>query len=73
MELKKRISEDTVISAEYLKDGLSLRITRTGDHYRNAVVYLKIEDGEPVLKVFRDTIDHYGIKEVEDNILPEEW
>lgn len=73
MELKKRIKDDTVVSAEYLSTGLRLRITRTGDHYRNAVADLKLEGGELVLAVFKDTLDRYGIKVVEDNISPEEW
>jgi len=73
MELKKRIKDDTVVSAEYLANGLRIRITRNGDHYRNAVVDVKFDGGEMLLAVFKDTLDHYGIKVVEDNILPEEW
>ena len=73
MELKKRINDDTVVSAEYLSNGLRIRITQNGDHYRNAVVDVKFDGGETRLAVFTDTLDHYGIKIVEDKIEPEEW
>lgn len=73
MELKKRIKDDTVVSADYLSNGLRIRITRTGDHYRNAVVDVKFDGDQMVLAVFKDTLDRYGIKVVEDNISPEEW
>ena len=73
MELKKRIKDDTVVSAEYLSGGLRIRITRDGDHYRNAVVDVKFDGNKMVLSVFKDTLDHYGIKVVKDNVLPERW
>lgn len=73
MELKKRIKDDTVVSADYLSNGLRIRIMRTGDHYRNAVVDVKFDGDKMVLAVFKDTLDHYGINVVENNILPEVW
>lgn len=73
MELKKRIKDDTVVSADYLSNGLRIRIMQTGDHYRNAVVDVKFDGDKMVLAVFKDTLDHYGFKVVKDNVLPERW
>lgn len=73
MELKKRIKDDTVVSAEYMSKGIRICISRKGDHYRNSVVNVKFENGEMIMTVFKDTLEHYGIKVVEDNISPEKW
>lgn len=69
MELRKKLDENTVIAAGYLMEGgLSLRIKRTGDKWNNAVVHLEMRNGVPVLSLDRETIEHYGIKVVEEKM-----
>ena len=73
MELKKKLDENTVVSASYLPEGICLRITQKGDRYRNTVVSLAMISGKPQLTIFKNTIDHYGVKVKKDNIELTEW
>lgn len=73
MELRKKISEDTVVSASYLPTGISLRITKKGDRYNNTIVSVALIGGEPKLTIFKDTIERYGLKTKHDKIQPTEW
>jgi len=73
MELKKRIAKDIVVSADYLDDGICLRITKDGDKHRNSVAILSFKDGSPQLTVFTDTMEHAGIKCKTERINPKQW
>ena len=74
MELRKKLDENTVVSATYLvSGGLSLRIKRNGDKWNNAVAHLEMRNGEPVLSLNLDTLEHYGIKVVKERMQYREW
>ena len=73
MKLKKKISQDTVVSAEYSETGIILRMNRKGEVWNNFVVSIEAVDGKPTLVIKKDAVAHYGLSVREENINPREW
>ena len=73
MKLKKKISQDTVLTAEYSENGIILRMNRKGEAWNNFVVSIENVDGKPTLVTSKTAIAHYDLAVKEENFNPSEW
>lgn len=75
MELKKKIDENVVVSANYLDNpaGMCMRIRRKGDNYYNTVARIRMTEDGPQLTILQDVAERYGIKIVHKQSNITEW
>lgn len=73
MQLRKKLNQEVTVSANYLTNGIALRVRKNDDQYDNAVVFIEIVDGRPRLVLFEDAAQHVGLDVVKKNINPEKW
>lgn len=73
MQLRKKLTPEVVVSADYLPNGIALRVRKTGDQYDNAVAIVEVVDGKPQLVLFQDTPVHAGLAVRKENVNPQEW
>ncbi len=73
MQLKKKITNDTLATACYTSDGIALRLSGKDDKLMNSIAIVEYVDGELLLTLFDDAIDRYGVKINHENIGPEVW
>jgi hypothetical protein len=73
MQLKKKITTDTLASACYTSDGLALRLSGKDDNFMNSIALVEYVDGKLRLTLFDDAIERYGIEVAHENVNPNEW
>ena len=73
MQLRKKLTPEVVVSADYLPNGIALRVRKNGDQFDNAVAIVEVIDGKPQLVLFQDTPAHAGLAVRKENIKPKEW
>ena len=73
MQLKKKITNDTLAAACYTSDGIALRLSGKDDKLMNSIAIVEYVDGKLRLTLFDDAIERYGIEVAHENVNPKEW